>query len=65
MSTPREEWFVEQFYLRSPLEEFQDFGRGEIERHRDGDARFDDATHRAAIDLVLRKLRAERTGERR
>ena len=65
MTKPREEWFVEQFYLRSPVEEFQDFGQKEIERLRTDDARFDDGTHRAAVNLVLRKLRAERTGDRR
>jgi len=65
MSTPSEEWFVEQFHLRSPLEEFQEFGRFEIERLAAADTRFDEAQHRAAVDLVLRKLRAERTGPRR
>lgn len=65
MDTSDEKWFVEQFHLRSPVEEFQEYSRLEIERLRDGDPRFDDFTQREAIDLVLRKLRPERMGAAR
>lgn len=62
MDTSGEKWFVEQFHLRSPVEEFQEHSRLEIERLRDGAAKFDDGTHREAVALVLRKLRPERMG---
>ena len=62
MNTPHEKWFVEQFHLRSPVEEFQEHARLEMERLRDSDIRFDDTMHRHAVDLVLRKLRPERAG---
>jgi len=60
MGASGQEWFVEQFHLRSPIEEFQEFSRLEIERLHDGNPRFDDSTHREAIDLVLRRLRSGR-----
>jgi hypothetical protein len=62
MTTSGEKWFVEEFHLHSPVEEFQEFSRLEMERLRAGNPKFDDSTHREAIDLVLRKLRPERMG---
>ena len=64
-TSPDGEWFVEQFHLRSPVEEFQEHGRLELERLRDGNPKFDDSTQREAIDLVLRKLRPEWMGATR
>jgi len=60
-----ESWFVEEFHLRSPVEEFQEFSRLEIERLRNGNPTFDDSNHRQAVDLVLRKLRPDRMGGKR
>jgi hypothetical protein len=60
-----EKWFVEEFHLHSPVEEFQEFARLEIERLRSGNPKFDDSTHREAVDRVLRKLRPERLGSKR
>ena len=60
-----ENWFVEEFHLRSPVEEFQEFSRLEIERLRNGNPTFNDSNHRHAVDLVLRKLRPERMGGKR
>lgn len=60
-----DKWFVEEFHLRSPIEEFQEFSRLEIERLSRASCEFDDATHRQAVDLVLRKLRVERMGGKR
>lgn len=60
MGDSSEKWFVDHFHLRSPVEEFEEFGRTTIERLRDGNLRFDDTTHREAIGLVLRKLRPRR-----
>ena len=57
MDTSNDNWFVEQFHLRSPIEEFQESCRLEIERLRENDASFDDTTHREAVDLTLSKLR--------
>ena len=62
MSTSNESWFVEDFHLRSPVEEFQEYSRLEIERLRNSQPNLNDAIHRQAIDLVLRKMRGERTG---
>ncbi len=60
MSTPSDKWFVEEFNLRSPIEEFQEHARLEIERLRTGNPNAGDALHRAAADLVLRKLRGDK-----
>ena len=60
-----ENWFVEEFHLRSPVEEFQEFSRLEIERLRNENPTFNDSNHRQAVDLVLRKLRPERMGGKR
>lgn len=65
MNTSHEKWFVEQFHLRSPVEEFQENARLEMDRLRDADVKFDDTMHRRAVDLVLRKLRPERVGGNR
>lgn len=59
MGTSTDEWFVEQFHLRSPVEEFCDLTRAELDRLRIENPGFDDSAHRAATDLVLRKLRGE------
>ncbi len=65
MDTSDDKWFVEQFHLRSPIEEFQESSRLEIERLRDRNPRFDDSIHREAIDLTLRKLRPGLIGAKR
>lgn len=56
MGTSKETWFVEEFHLRSPVDEFREFGRLEVERLRKTDAKFDEARYRAAIELVLGRL---------
>jgi len=56
MGTSNETWFVEEFHLRSPVDEFREFGRLEVERLRKSHAKFDAARHRAAIELVLGRL---------
>ncbi len=61
MSTSSDKWFVEEFHLRSPVEEFQEHAKLEIDRLRNGNANASDALHRAAADLVLRKLRGDKT----
>ena len=60
-SEQRKQWFVEEFHLRSPVEEFQEHAKLEINRLRNGNANASDALHRAAADLVLRKLRGDKT----
>ena len=60
MSTSTDNWFVEEFHLRSPVEEFQEFSRLELERARNADPSLNDAVDREAVDLVLRRLRGER-----
>ena len=62
MSTSDEKWFVEDFHLRSPLEEFEEHGRLEVERLYQSHPKFDPAAHREAIELVVQKLRPNRTG---
>jgi len=62
MDTPTQEWFVDEFHLRSPVEEFEEFSSREVERLRSEDPSFADARHRAAIDLVRTKLHTEREG---
>lgn len=64
MNTPSEKWFVEEFHLRSPVEEFEEFGRLEVERLYGANPKFDASTHREAMDLVLQKLRPERRGRK-
>ena len=59
------QWFVEEFHLRSPYEEFKEFSLSEMERRRSEDPKFDDTTHREAIELVLHKLQPGRTGGKR
>jgi hypothetical protein len=58
-------WFVEEFNLRSPIEEFQEHTRLEIDRLRNGNPKFNESSHRQAAELVLRKLRPERMGGKR
>ena len=65
MSPSGEKWFVEQFHLRSPVEEFEEFSQLEIRRLRAENVGFNDATHREAIDLVLGCLRPNKTGGKR
>jgi hypothetical protein len=57
-----EKWFVEQFHLRSPVEEFQEHCRLEMEQRREAEPKFGDSLHREAMTVVLRKLRPERSG---
>lgn len=55
-----EKYFVENFHLHSPVEEFQEFSRLEVDRLRDENPNFDESIHRQAIDLVQRKLRTKK-----
>jgi len=64
MATSDEKWFVEEFHLRGPIEEFQESCRQEIDRLRDADPRFDDQLHREAAALVLRRLSGDKKGGR-
>lgn len=65
MSTSTDSWFVEEFHLRSPVEEFQEFSRLELEQARNADPGINDAVDREAVDLVLRRLRGERMDDQR
>ena len=56
MDAAGEKCFVEEFHLRSPVEEFEEYGRAALEHLRNGDPKLDETTHREAIGLVLRKL---------
>lgn len=56
-----QQWFVEQFHLSSPLEEFEEHARLEMERCRSEDAQFDESTHRRAIRMVMGKLQPDAT----
>lgn len=62
MTTLGENWFVGQFDLRSPIEEFEDYSRTALDRLRDGGGNSVDSNCREAIDLVLSKLNPNRTG---
>ena len=62
MTTLGKNWFVGQFHLRSPIEEFEDYSRTALDRLRDGSGNSDDSNCREAIDLVLSKLHPNRTG---
>ena len=57
MDTPGEKCFVEQFHLRSPIEEFEDYSHEALEQLRNGNRKSDEATYREAMALVFRKLR--------
>ncbi len=59
------QWFVEEFHLRSPVEEFEEFSRQEMERLRRANAKYNETTYREAVDLVLDTLRPERKGSAR
>lgn len=63
MSTSHRQWLVEDFRLNSPVKEFQDYSREEMERLRMVDPGFDDTGHRQAVELVLRRLRGERRND--
>ena len=54
-----QQWFVEQFHLSSPLEEFEEHARLEMDRCRSEDAQFDDNNHRRAIRMVMGKLQSD------
>lgn len=62
MDTSSDKWFVEQFHLRSPVEEFEDYSRAAIERLADGSGQYDDSTYREAVAMVLGRLRPDRDG---
>ena len=62
MTTSHGNWFVEQFHLRSPVEEFQEHCRLELERLRSAQSACHDAAHHEAVDLVLKKLLPDRKG---
>lgn len=64
MNSSEDKWFVEQFHLRSPVEEFQEFAAAEFDRLIGEDPKFDEATHRRAVGLVLSKLRTAAAGGR-
>lgn len=61
MTALGENWFVGQFHLRSPIEEFEDYSRTALGRLRKGGGNPDDSNCREAIDLVLGKLHPNRT----
>ncbi len=63
MSQPGNEWFVEQFHLQSPIEEFQTHCRLEIERLRKDKSDFDEGSYREAIHLVMERLRPAGIGQ--
>ncbi len=56
MVTPVDNWFVEDFDLRSPTEEFEEYCQSTLQHLREGSGRSDAATHQEAISLVLGKL---------
>ena len=62
MNSTEDKWFVEQFHLRSPVEEFQEFAAAEFDRLMIADPKFDEGTHRRAVNLVLSKLRSAAGG---
>ena len=62
MNGSQDNWFVEEFHLASPVEEFETFSRHEIDRLRSANPNLNDAAHRQAVDLVLRKLRGDGHG---
>ena len=62
MSLPTDKWFVEEFHLRSPVDEFQEFARLEMERVRASDPDVNEAPYRQAVNLVLGKLRRDGGG---
>ncbi len=64
MGTADSQWFVENFHLHSPVEEFEQFARIEAERLRAEHPGVDDSIHREAAELVLRKLRPIRREDR-
>ena len=43
-----------------PASDFAEFCEAEFERRRNSDEDFDESAHRAAMDLVLRKLQRQR-----
>ncbi len=61
MDTSAEKCFVEQFHLRSPIEEFEDYSHEALEQLRKGNGKSDEATYREAMALVFRKLRPNGT----
>jgi len=63
MSQSGNEWFVEQFHLQSPIEEFQTHYRLEIERLRKDKSDFDEGSYREAIHLVMERLRPAGIGQ--
>lgn len=60
MNSSRGNWFVEQFHLRSPIEEFREHTRLELETLRSGQSKCDETAHQEAVRLVLKKLQPER-----
>ncbi len=55
-----QQWYVEQFHLSSPLEEFEEHARLEMDRYRSEDTQFDDGIHRRAIRMVMAKLQPDK-----
>lgn len=60
MKRTTEKYFVENFHLHSPVEEFQEHCRLEIDRLHAENPNVDDTLFRQATDLVLRKLKTKR-----
>jgi len=57
----QDKWFVEEFHLRSPVEEFQEHARIELDRIADAhEAKR--SSCRNAVDLVIARLRGEEGG---
>lgn len=61
MSTESDKWFVDEFRLRSPVEEFEDYVRFELEQIR-GLPNPNLAAYQKAADLVVSRLRRDREG---
>ncbi|MHC5112010.1 MAG: hypothetical protein ACYTHJ_19275 [Planctomycetota bacterium] len=55
MSLPNDKWFVEEFHLRSPIEEFEEHARFELQRMVDTHHPHEPA-FRGAIELVTQRL---------
>ncbi len=62
MDASPDKWFVEQFHLRSPVEEFEEYSGAAMDRLADGSGPYDDSTYREAVAMVLGRLRPDRDG---
>ena len=58
MKSKNDKWFVEEFHLRSPIEEFEEHARLELQRMADMHHPHEPA-YRTAIDLVTSRITEE------